>query len=124
MLARAAIRAVPWMMGPVYPRPERVYGREQNAQANAFAHRKQIVPELDHWRDEAASGLLKVAMPDLRIFEHQPKAGDAVGSEMFEVLLDRVQIAAAEQSRKLRPTNCIIVPKWCPRRTAPIDKVA
>ena len=60
-----------------------------------LAEGNKVVPELDHGGNEAAHRLLQVAVADLSVFHHDPKAGHAVRREPGEVAVHRGEIAAA-----------------------------
>jgi hypothetical protein len=55
-------------------------------------------------------------VPDLRIFQHQAQAGDAVALQPAQVPLDRREVAAAEQALELDPADRVILPDRSPGR--------
>jgi hypothetical protein len=72
----STIPAVVGVMLPVQPGPERVERCEEDAQADALAESKKIIPELHHSGHKGADGSLDVAVPHLSVLQHQSQACD------------------------------------------------
>ena len=123
LLDHAAVAAGVGMMLPVKPTPERVEGRQQDAQADPLAEREEIVPERDHVGHEAADRLLEIAVAHLRVLQHQPQAGDAAVLEVAEIGLDRRPVALAVQSLEVDPADAVVLPDRRPGLAALGDEI-
>ena len=107
---RTAVRDRVRVVAEMEPHPEGVEGREQDAQAVRFAQGEEVVPEPDHVGCERSGGPLDVAMPNLRVFQHQAEAGDALGSQPGQMGVDRRHVAAAEQGIEFHPGDRVVLP--------------
>ena len=119
----STIPAVVRVMLPVQPGPERVERCEEDAQADALAELKKIVPELHHAWHKGADGALDVAVPHLSVLQHQPQACDAMLLQVTQVCLDGWQVPPLKEPFQLNPADCIVLTNRGPGLTRLCDEV-
>ena len=117
------LRARIGMMAEVQPHPERVVGRQQDAELVLLAEREQVVPELHHVGRVAAGRVFQVPVADLGIFHHQPQHGHAVGLEHGEVPVDGRDVAPSEQGIELDPADRVVLADRVPIGPALLDEI-
>ncbi len=115
--AGTTICGVVRMLAPAYPSEEGVEGCEQDSQANLLAKSEQVVPELDHGGHEVPDWPFQETVVALRIFQHQPEAGDAVVSQISQMPLHAWQVTATKKTFQLRPGDRVVLPDRGPRIT-------
>ena len=103
------------MVAPANPHPESVERGEKNSQAGLLAQGKQIVPQLHHFRLEAAGRLFQIAVLAAAVFEHQTDARHAVCGQHSQMTGKLREISPPEAARKIRPGDRAVMPDWSPR---------
>ena len=111
------------MVVEVQPHPERVVGRQQDAQPVVLAEREEVVPELHHVGHEGAGRTLEIAVAHLRVFHHQAQHGDAVTLQHGEVSVDGRDIAAAKQRVELDPADRVVLADRVPVGAPVLDEI-
>jgi hypothetical protein len=97
------------------PGPIRIERGNKDPEAVFLAERKQVVPELHHIGRVGADRPLEVAVPFLRVFEHEAQASDAVIGKPPHVAFDSRDIAAAKKPVEIGPADRIVLADRRPR---------